>query len=74
MDGNGRTGRILLNYILIKNNYPPIVIRNKNREKYLKAMRKADDTDLFKTKTEDYFDLVQFVANEMIEGYWNIFL
>ena len=74
MDGNGRTGRMLLNYILIKNNYPPIVIRNKNREKYLKAMRKADNSDLFKVKIEDYFELVQFIASEMIESYWNIFL
>jgi Fic family protein len=74
MDGNGRTGRMLLNYILIKNNYPPIVIRNKNREKYLKAMRKADNSDLFKVKIEDYSELVQFIANEMIESYWNIFL
>ena len=74
MDGNGRTGRMLLNYILIKNNYPPIVIRNKNREKYLKAMRKADNSDLFKVKNEDYFELVQFIASEMIESYWNIFL
>ncbi len=74
MDGNGRTGRILLNYILIKNNYPSIVIRNRNREKYLRAMRKADDSDLFKIKNEDYLDLVQFIADEMIESYWNIFL
>jgi len=74
MDGNGRTGRMLLNYILIKNNYPPIVIRNRYREKYLKAMRKADNSDLFKTKIEDYLELAQFIANEMIESYWNIFL
>jgi Fic family protein len=74
MDGNGRTGRMLLNYILIKNNFPPIVIRNKNREKYLKAMRKADNSDLFKAKIEDYYDLIQFVADEMVESYWNIFL
>ncbi len=74
MDGNGRTGRMLLNYILIKNNYPPLVIKNKNREKYLKSMRKADNSDLFKTKIEDYYDLVQLISNEMIESYWNIFL
>lgn len=74
MDGNGRTGRMLLNYILIKNDFPPIVIRNRNREKYLRTMRKADNSDMFKTKNEDYFDLVQFVANEMTEGYWSIFL
>ena len=63
-----------MNYILIKNNYPPLVIRNKNREKYLRAMRKADNSNLFKTKNEDYLELVQFIADEMIGSYWNIFL
>ncbi len=74
MDGNGRTGRMLLNYILIKNNYPPLIIQNKNREKFLTAMRKADNSDLFKAKTEDYSKLVQFIADEMIKSYWSIFL
>lgn len=74
MDGNGRTGRMLLNNILIKNNYPPLVIRNKNREKYLRFMRKADNSELFKINNEDYLELVQFIADEMTENYWNIFL
>src|SRR3989338_2092215 len=74
MDGNGRTGRMLLNYILIKNNYPPLVIRNKNREEYLRYMRKADASDLFKVKIEDYSDLIHFVADEMTNSYWSIFL
>jgi len=29
MDGNGRTGRMILNYILLKNNYPPLIIHTK---------------------------------------------
>lgn len=33
-DGNGRVGRLLLNYILIKNNYPPINILLKDRGEY----------------------------------------
>lgn len=74
MDGNGRTGRMLLNYILIKNNYPPLIIRNKNRDSYLENMRKADKSDLFKSKIGAYFGLAKFGAREFIENYWNIFL
>ena len=32
-DGNGRTGRLLLNYELIKNNLPPVVISKDDRVK-----------------------------------------
>lgn len=37
-DGNGRVGRLLLNFILIKNKYPPINIRIENRAEYYSAL------------------------------------
>ncbi|MBU2634415.1 MAG: Fic family protein [Nanoarchaeota archaeon] len=74
MDGNGRTGRILMNYVLMKNKYPPLIISKKNRLKYLKFLREADKSDLTKNNKENYFNLIQFTINEMIENYWNIFL
>lgn len=74
MDGNGRTGRMLSNYILIKNKYPPIILTNKNREKYLSNMRIADKTDLSKSEIKDYQPLIQFSADEMTSNYWNMFL
>ncbi len=74
MDGNGRTGRMLLNYILMIKNYPPLIIHKATRREYLEAIRKADNSELNKSEVKDYFDLVQFNANEMIDGYWNIFL
>jgi len=74
MDGNGRTGRVLLNYILIKNNYPPLVIYKKTRADYLEVLRKADKSDFTKFAEEFYLGLVQFVAEELISSYWNIFL
>lgn len=37
-DGNGRVGRLLLNYILIKNSYPPISIMLKDRAEYYKTL------------------------------------
>lgn len=74
MDGNGRTGRMLMNYILLTEKYPPLVIRTKKRTLYLQALREADKGDLFKTDKEAYKLLVSFVAAEMSENYWNIFL
>lgn len=43
LDGNGRTGRLLLNLILIRCGYPPVIIYKRDREKYLRALQKADD-------------------------------
>ena len=74
MDGNGRTGRMIINYILIQNGYPPMVIHKKTRAEYLEVLRQADKSGLTKALKEDYFLLAQFVADEMVESYWNIFL
>jgi len=74
MDGNGRTGRMLLNCILLKNSYPPLVIHKKTRTEYLETLKKADKSGLTKFLKEDYFSLVQFIADEMINSYWSIFL
>ncbi|MFC1666117.1 Fic family protein [Nanoarchaeota archaeon] len=73
-DGNGRTGRMLMNYILIRNNYPPIIIKKKLRLFYLNALRKADKSELFNIDTKKYLDLVEFASDSMISKYWNIFL
>lgn len=45
LDGNGRTGRLLLNLILARLGYPPAIIYKNERTKYLAAMRKADRGD-----------------------------
>jgi Fic family protein len=38
-DGNGRVGRLLLNFILIKNKYPPINILLMDRSEYYKTLQ-----------------------------------
>ena len=38
-DGNGRTGRLLINYELLKNDLPPIVIAKEDRIKYFEFLR-----------------------------------
>jgi Fic family protein len=46
-DGNGRTGRAITNLELIRAGYPPIIIRkNKDRDRYLDALRRADEGEL----------------------------
>ena len=47
-DGNGRTGRLLLNYELLKNNVPPIVIPKDDRVKYFEYLKNNNSTGLAK--------------------------
>ena len=55
-DGNGRVGRLLLNYVLLKSGYPPIVIRTGQKSSYLAALHRAD------TSERDYSELATFLA------------
>lgn len=42
VDGNGRVGRLLLNFMLIQAGYPPAVILTSQRPRYLQALKTAD--------------------------------
>lgn len=46
IDGNGRAGRLLLNLILVRLGYPPVIVSRRDRSKYLAALQKADRGDL----------------------------
>ena len=41
-DGNGRVGRLLLNYVLLQHKYPPINIRLRDRGRYYKCLQEFD--------------------------------
>jgi fido (protein-threonine AMPylation protein) len=43
VDGNGRVGRLLLNFMLVQSGYPPAIILATQRARYLQALRKADE-------------------------------
>ncbi|MES2485370.1 MAG: Fic family protein [Bacteroidota bacterium] len=45
-DGNGRTARILMNFILMKFDYPPVIIKTEDKENYYAALRLADVGEL----------------------------
>ncbi|TVX98257.1 Fic family protein [Cohnella terricola] len=54
VDGNGRTARLLLNFELMKNGYPPIVIEKEQRLAYYTAL---DETHI----TGDFSKFISFV-------------
>jgi Fic family protein len=43
IDGNGRAGRLLLNFMLLQRGYPPAVLTQTERRRYLSALSRADD-------------------------------
>lgn len=57
-DGNGRISRLVVNYILIKNNYPPIIIKSTDKKNYLFALNKAD--------TGMMDDFISYMAKQLI--------
>jgi Fic family protein len=61
IDGNGRTSRLLLNFELMKNGYPPIIIKNEQRVRYY------DVLDLAHT-TMNYELFVKLVSELVIES------
>lgn len=45
-DGNGRVSRLLMNFVLLQNNFPPLVIKSNDKSEYLRALHQADAGDL----------------------------
>lgn len=44
-DGNGRTGRMVMNYSLLENNLPPLIIRKKDKNTYMRILGEAQADD-----------------------------
>lgn len=45
LDGNGRSGRLVLNLLLVRLGFPPAIIYKGDRARYLAALRRADRGD-----------------------------
>jgi Fic family protein len=58
IDGNGRTGRLLLNFELMKAGYPPAIIRKEDRLDYYDSL---DDA----CSNGDFSGITQLVANSV---------
>lgn len=57
IDGNGRTSRLLLNLELMKEGFPPVIIKVENRLAYYEALDKAHTLN-------EYDNFIQLVAKE----------
>ena len=51
-DGNGRTGRLLMNYFLVRHGHPPIVIHEEDRKGYYEALEAWDSRQELKPLCE----------------------
>ena len=60
LDGNGRIGRLVLNLLLIRLQYPPAIIYKGDRARYLKGLRRADQGD--------YGVLGEFLARAVLDN------
>lgn len=58
-DGNGRMARLLMNLILIKAKYPPCIIKQVNRRKYLETLENID-------LKKDYQPFIEFICTELL--------
>lgn len=66
IDGNGRTGRLLMNLLLMQDGYPITVIKTAKRHEYYKALEKA-------SINKDYTDIIALIAEE-VENSLDIFI
>ena len=66
IDGNGRTARLLMNLVLMRDSYPPIVILNKERKRYFDTLEKAHFGNL-----KDFFNFIARAVERSLNLYLN---
>jgi Fic family protein len=59
-DGNGRTARILMNFILMQYGFPPVIIKTEDKENYYSVLRQAD-ANIFEP-------FVEYIASNLIRS------
>lgn len=64
IDGNGRTGRLLLNFMLMKARYPPICIGVRERIRYIDCLENARDGNIN--------DFIDFIIKKVEEAHKEI--
>jgi Fic family protein len=59
-DGNGRVSRLLMNYCLMSNNLPPLIIKSHQKDLYFSCLRKAD--------AGEFESLYEFLGNSLTDS------
>lgn len=57
-DGNGRLARLLMNYHLLRTDFPPAIIKSANKKSYLAALNRAD--------VGDFEAFVQYIGEQLL--------
>ncbi len=65
IDGNGRTGRLILNLELMKNGYVPINIKYKDKKRYYDCFKSYHQTG----NTDEFIELICSSLEEEITKY-----
>jgi len=60
-DGNGRIARLLMNYHLLKNGFPPVIIKTSDKKNYLFGLHEADTGNIEAFK--------KYIAEQLIWSY-----
>ena len=68
IDGNGRTGRLILNLDLLRNGYPPINVKFADRKKYYDAF----DEYYKNGKANKMIELIAGYVNERLDDYLRV--
>lgn len=64
IDGNGRTARLLMNLLLLQEQYPLITIEAHDRKAYISAIQKAIQGD-----TGDYYTFIYTAVDQSLDEY-----
>lgn len=67
IDGNGRTGRLLMNLVLLIHGYPMAIIPNEERTQYLNALNMAQT----KGNLQPFYTIVETAVERMLDAYIN---
>lgn len=65
VDGNGRTARLLMNFILIQAGFPPAIIKKEERSRYLNAL----ETGQTKGNVDAYYELIYDAIDRSLDIY-----
>ena len=70
IDGNGRTARLLMNLILLQNNYCQAIIKVSNRAKYIQAIEIYQSSNY--TNYQEFYEVVLNSVNYSLDLYIDI--
>lgn len=65
VDGNGRTARLLMNLLLMQEGYPPALIRNEDRARYINSLEQAQ----LGGTLDDYYQIICEAVERSLDIY-----